>query len=233
MPTMYEIYEKHADQYDELVSVEDYQGNLRRFLLNRVEWAGAHVLEAGVGTGRVTQIFADQIESAICCDRSAHMLDFAKKKLSNHQEKLGFVVANNLDLPDFDQKFDVFIQGWSFGHQVVDCNHLDEIEMTVGRLVQNSTKNIRPGGKVIYIETLGTNQTTPQPPHEKLAVFYKLLEQQYQFERNEVQTDFRYASLDAAVEKLGFFFGDEMARNIREQNSTLIPEWTGIWVKQL
>ncbi|MFK7802936.1 MAG: class I SAM-dependent methyltransferase [Anaerolineae bacterium] len=233
MPTMYEIYEKHAGQYDEMVETEDYKGNLRLFLLEKIDWSNVNVLEAGVGTGRVTNIFVDQIASATCCDRSAHMIAFAEQKLADYKHKLNFVLANNLNLPDFGHQFDLFIQGWSFGHQIMDCSSLTEIKTTIGRLVENSLKNIRPGGKIIYIETLGTNSTVPNPPHEKLSAFYEIIEQKYQFERHEIQTDYRYKSVDEAIAKLGFFFGDEMQQQLREQNETLVPEWTGIWTKQI
>lgn len=233
MPTMYEIYEKHADRYDGMVQAEDYQGNLKKLLWDQVNWEASTVLEAGVGTGRVTRIYAEQVISAVCCDRSRHMLDFAAKKMAHHGDKFTFIVADNLDFPKFDVKFDVYIQGWSFGHSIMDCTSQEEVDSTIRLLVENAEKNIRPGGKVILIETLGTNADNPKPPKEKLAYFYEKLEQQYQFTRHAVRTDLKYESVEDAAYHLGFFFGDEMGENIKKSGSPIIPEWTGVWIKEL
>ena len=56
MPSMYEIYDAHSDRYHELVMREDYQGNLARALKRVARWRDAVVVEAGIGTGRVTRI---------------------------------------------------------------------------------------------------------------------------------------------------------------------------------
>ena len=233
MPTMYEIYEKHADRYDAMVQAEDYRGNLKKLLWEQVKWSGSSVLEAGVGTGRVTRIYAEQVSSAVCCDRSSHMLEFAAKNLADYGDRLTFKVAENREFPTFDSTFDVFIQGWSFGHSIMDCLSQEELESTITLLVNNSEKNIRPGGTVILIETLGTNADVPNAPTEKLGYFYEQLEHQHGYERYAVRTDLKYQSVEDAIFHLSFFFGDEMGEKLRKRGSAIIPEWTGVWIKQL
>jgi len=82
MPEMYEIYEKHADRYDELIRAEDHRDNLRHLLHETVNWRGLSVIEGGVVTGRVTRLYIEHPASSVCCDRSQHMLNFAQEILS-------------------------------------------------------------------------------------------------------------------------------------------------------
>ncbi len=231
MPTMYEIYEKHADRYDAMVRAEDYQGNLKSLLDSQLNWESSTVLEAGVGTGRVTQIYAHKVISAVCCDRSDHMLGFARQSLIQHQDKLEFLRADNVQFPILEQTFDIFIEGWSFGHSIMDCDSETEVEKTAELLVNNAQKNIRPGGKVVFIETLGTNVEKAQAPTDKLSQFYSLLEQTYQFAHYPIRTDLKYDSVEDAVYHMGFFFGPDMADRIKKRGTHIVPEWTGVWIK--
>jgi ubiquinone/menaquinone biosynthesis C-methylase UbiE len=96
---MQEIYRSHSDRYDKLVAAEDYQKNLPQWLLSCTDWAGRTVLEAGAGTGRVTEIYASILKYATCLDRSEHMLQGAKRRLQTYLPKISFSVAENLSLP--------------------------------------------------------------------------------------------------------------------------------------
>lgn len=111
-----DIYQHHADRYHELVSAEDRDGNLWPVLERLVDWEDALVLEAGVGTGRVTRLCIEQARRAVCCDVSAHMLEFARSALSDVEDKIEIVEASNLALPKLNEPVYVFIEGWSFGH---------------------------------------------------------------------------------------------------------------------
>jgi SAM-dependent methyltransferase len=219
---MFEIYARHAGRYHELVSAEDYQGNLAALLRTLVDWDGARVLEAGVGTGRVTSIYIDVAADVTCCDQSAHMLEFAAARFAaarvggaQSRAAVRFLTADNLDLPDLPEKVHVFVEGWSFGHSVADLSETGAVDQTVDALVRNATKNLAPGGTAILIETLGTNTTVPQAPLANLQRMYERLEGEHAFTRHEIRTDFRFPSLDTAADTMGFFFGDEMGRTIR------------------
>src|SRR5262245_18125826 len=61
MPDHREIYDRHADAYDELVSAEDCDGKLLRALQASRPLNGTQALEVGVGTGRVTRILASDV----------------------------------------------------------------------------------------------------------------------------------------------------------------------------
>ncbi len=91
MPSMYDIYRNHAAEYDRLVLAEDYLGNLSKTLHGLIDWHGRSVLEAGTGTGRVTALFVDDVESVVCADRERHMLEAARRRLTTVEAR--FVVA--------------------------------------------------------------------------------------------------------------------------------------------
>jgi SAM-dependent methyltransferase len=233
MPEMYEIYEKHADRYEELVRAEDYQDNLRDSLQGAVNWEGLSVIEGGVGTGRVTRLYIEEAALSVCCDRSRHMLDSAQEILSKFENKLRFVRADNTDLPDFGGGLDVFVEGWSFGHSVSDCSSISEVREMTRILIQNATRNLRPGGLIILLETLGTNVTSPGAPNDRLKAFYKDLETQHGFALERVRTDYRFQTNEEAARIMGFFFGAEMQESVRKRNTEIIPEWTGMWTKTM
>ena len=86
---------------------------------------------------------------------------------------------------------------------------------------------LKPGGTVIIIETLGTGDEKPNPP-EHLSAYYEWLTEAG-FERGWMRTDYRFESLEEAVELSTFFFGEEMGEKVREKNWVTLPECTGIW----
>ncbi len=229
MPSMDEIYERHAPEYHDLVVAEDYQHNLGRALNDVVDWDGKLVFEAGVGTGRVTRLYIDAVRGAVCCDRSPHMLDFAKRQLSDAGDRITFMLADNLDLPD-TAGADIFIEGWSFGHSIVTA--ASDISGTALRLIRGLKRNLRPGGVGIILETLGTNVDEPAAPIPSLDEFYRLLEVDHGFTRLTLRTDYRFPSVEEAAQVTGFFFGPEMGRAVSERGSAVVPEWTGLWYRR-
>lgn len=229
---MAEIYRKHADRYHKLVVAEDRDGNLASTLTTLCAWRGVSVLEAGTGTGRVTACYIDQVSSAICCDRSEHMLSHARDVLAAHRGKITFLVADNLDLPLLAAPVDVFIEGWSFGHAIIDAPTNDEIRARTALLVHNATKNLVAGGTAVIIETMGTNTEHPTPMRRELEIFYGLLEAEHGFSARVIRTDYAFASNREAARALGFFFGKTMAAGVRRRGTAVIPEHTGIWSRR-
>lgn len=236
---MYEIYEKHADWYDRLVGAEDYQANLPRALGEIAEWDGASVYEAGVGTGRVTRLYIERAASATLVDRSLHMLDRARENLKSFEEKLTFLQGDNFDLPGSPGGVgDICVEGWAFGHGIVDRAEAarreeGDIAAAVARatreLLESAERVVRPGGRLIILETLGTATDGPTAPLAELALFYNLLEEELGFSHRRIETDYRFASALEAQETMGFFFGEQMAARVGELDSPIIPEWTGLW----
>ena len=227
MPAMYDIYRRHRIEYDRLVNAEDREHHLPAFLRSIADWRGKTVLEGGLGTGRVTELFIDDARRVVGCDREAHMLEAARERLARFADKLELRVADNLDLPLLPEKANVFIEGWSWGHAVVDGP--GEVEAIAEALFAQTRKNLVPGGLVVLIETLGTNALSPAAPHPRLAEFYQLLQSRFGLRQTALSTDYRFATPAEAAEVLGFFFGDAMGKAVRANGSAIVPEWTGVW----
>jgi ubiquinone/menaquinone biosynthesis C-methylase UbiE len=228
---MEEIYQRHSAEYNELVSSEDYKKNLPQYLRSAFEWTNQRVIEAGTGTGRVTEMYIPLVKCAACLDRSEHMLQAARQRLEKYQTKISFSIAENTTLPALPQKCDIFIEGWSFGHSVVAAK--DSIENVCRLLLENACKNLHEHASIIIIETLGTNTVGPSPPLSRLGEFYSHLETQYGFSRATLETDYRFESVDEAARIMGFFFGAEMHDLIKSKGQAIIPEWTGIWTRKV
>lgn len=226
MPTMYEIYDRHADRYDELVRAEDADGKFRAFMAEIVP-QGAAVVEFGTGTGRVTSIYAEKAGSILCRDRSAHMLARARENLSPWSEKIRFVEADNLDEFPEGGLFDVAIEGWAFGHTVID--RADALEETVDTLVSRLLSALKPGGVAVIVETLGTNAASPGAPDPRLAAFYGRLEGKHGFGRTVIATDYLFPDAETARRVMGFFFGPTMEASVKTGR---VPEFSGAWTRR-
>jgi len=228
MPDFKTIYAQHADQYDRLVEREDYQGNILRALTQIRPLAELDVVELGAGTGRLTRMLAPLVRRIRAFDASQHMLDvaaatLARAGLANWQ----LSVADSRGLPVADADADMTIAGWTFGHMTEW--YPDTWRAEIGRAVQEMQRVLRPGGTAIILETLGTGRTTPQPPHERLAVYYAMIEQEYGFATTWIRTDYRFASQSEADSLTGFFFGAPAPTEPAEQGGAIVPECTGIW----
>lgn len=228
MPTEKEVYEAHADQYERLVRREDYQNNLLEAIETYCPLDGTHAVELGAGTGRLTRLLAPRVGSIKAFDASAHMLAIAEaflREMSLTNWETG--VADHRRLPVADQSANLVISGWSFCYLAVWGGSNWQFDLQAGL---NEIKRIlRPGGKILIIESLGTGTEKPHPPEHLGAYFDWLTEAG--FERGWTRTDYRFESLEEAVELSTFFFGEEMGRQVREKNWVTLPECTGIWWK--
>ena len=226
---MNEIYKKYSTQYDQLVNSEDYQNNLKKFLLNNIDWNNKIVYEPGIGTGRLTNIYIDRISLVYGFDIENHMLEQCKKNLYKYMHKIRLNAADNIDLPPAEDKADILIEGWSFGHTIVD--HGANVPGTTEKLIDNLNKLIKDNGVIVIIETLGTNIDQAKALNQSLEDFYSLLEKKYGFNKTIIRTDYMFNEYNEAADVLGFFFGKEMKEEILQKKINIIPEYTGIWLK--
>jgi ubiquinone/menaquinone biosynthesis C-methylase UbiE len=221
-----EIYDKHADQYEQLVSFEDCQHNLAP-ALNRIRLLdGLDVVELGAGTGRLTCLIAPQVKSVLAFDASAPMLQVAKAKLerggSHHCHA---AAADHRQLPLADASADMILAGWTIA-QMVAWN-LETWQAEVESVLAEIRRVLRPGGTVVIIETLGTGHAAPYRP-EKLAPYYSWLEERG-MASTWIRTDFQFESLAQAGSLIGFFSGIEFAQQVIQEHGATVPECTGIW----
>jgi ubiquinone/menaquinone biosynthesis C-methylase UbiE len=224
------IYQSEGDRYEALISREDYQGNILRTIDEIVKVDGLDLLDLGAGTGRLTLLLAARAGSIRSFDASAEMLRVCRERLdasglSNWQVD----VADHRRLPVPDHSADLAVSGWSVSYLAVwDQEHgtaeLDE-------WLDEMKRVLRRGGMIILFESLGTGNETPTRL-EHVESTYQWLDV-HGFENKWIRTDYQFESVDEAAELAGFFFGAEMAEQIRRSGMVILPECTGVWWRKV
>ena len=228
-PNHPEIYRSQADQYEALVSREDYQCRLLPALQEICPLEGKSVVELGAGTGRLTCLLAPKVKFIHAFDRSAHMLEVAAAKLKvKGAANWKVEVSYHRSVNAASGSSDLIVSGWSICYIVVD--HPDTWRIEMKKVMDEMTRILKPGGSIILIETMGTGFTTPTPP-DHLKTYYQYL-QENGFDQKWVRTDYRFENQEIAEDLSGFFFGEEMNQKIEKQNDVcFLPECTGLfWI---
>jgi ubiquinone/menaquinone biosynthesis C-methylase UbiE len=232
VPEQQSIYESEAEGYERLIAHEDYRGNLLKAVAGIVPLKGKTILDLGTGTGRFIRALSGSAGRIFAVDISAHMLEFARARLlKESSSNWGVLVGDNRRLPLKSHLADVVIAGWSFGHATVWYG--DRWRDEIGACLDEARRVLRPGGTAIICETLGTGSLEPHPPTAVLADYYQMLETELGFKRRQISTDYRFSSMEEAVETIGFFFGEELAERVETNRWRIVPEWTGIWWRRL
>jgi ubiquinone/menaquinone biosynthesis C-methylase UbiE len=228
MPDYHQIYRRHADQYELLVSREDRDGNLIRALNGIRPLAGLEVVELGAGTGRVTRLAAPLVRRIYAFDASVSMLRVGVERLSEGAGQGWLAVAaDHRALPLPAGVADLAVAGWALGH--FTGWYPDRWREEIGRALAEVARVLRPGGTAIIIETLGTGQASPSPPSEALAAYYAWLEERG-YHRTWVRTDFRFRSRAEAERLLRFFFEELYDETLAGREDLVgLPECTGLW----
>lgn len=222
------VYRDDADGYDALVSAEDCDGNLGPALeaaLGPLE--GLKICEVGAGTGRLTRALVGRGAHVDATDAAPAMLEVARRHLAAHETArwtLGAADARALPFPDAGH--DAAVAGWVLGH--FNSWFGDAWQTEVSRALEQMQRVVKPEGRLVIIETLGTGAERPCAPSEALARYYGWLEAEG-FIRSVVATDYRFGSVEAAAETCGHFFGEELAARVRARGWARVPEWTGVW----
>ncbi len=223
-----DIYAHKADQYQRLISREDYQQNILPALNQIHPLAGLDVVELGAGTGRLSCLLAPLVKQIHLFDEAQPMLKIAAtrlRKMGQSNWRVG--LADNRQLPVPNEVADVVIEGWSFGH--FTGWYRDRWQRESGKALAEMKRMLRSGGTAIIMETLGTGYENPTPPNPYLADFYAFLEKDHGFSHTWIRTDYQFDSLAEAETLTGFFFGDALAQQVLEHNWVILPECTGIW----
>jgi len=227
MPDHPEIYRSQAAQYDALVSREDYQGHILPALQRIVALEGLEVAEFGAGSGRLTRLLAPWVHFIHAFDISPHMLEEARITLTRSGRRNWETrVSDHRHVPLEDKVADLAISGWSMCYLVVDNPNAWQPELA--KALDEMRRVLRPGGRLILLETQGTGVEQPDPPPH-LAGYFAYLED-HDFQKTWIRTDYRFESRQEAESLARFFFGDAMVEKIRENaNGIVLPECTGIW----
>lgn len=223
-PDFHRIYRDHAAAYDELVSAEDCDGRLGPALGAIAPLAGAAVLEAGAGTGRVTRLLLAAGARVVATEPEPAMLAVARRRCGPGAV---FAVADALALPVRPGWADLAVAGWALGH--LRAWHAERWRDSIGRALTDMERALRPGGALVVIETLGTGEDEPRPPSPELAEYHAWLEAERGMTRSVVRTDYRFADVESAARATGFFFGSDFAERVQREGWSRVPECTGLW----
>lgn len=226
MPAESDVYDTKADNYDLLVSREDYQANILPAISQAQALGGFRIVELGAGTGRLTRLVAPNAQFVHAFDLSHHMLTRAESFWSTGlPENITLAVADSACIPLADQCADMILAGWSFCYLAVwgENNWKQRLDAGMAEI----RRLIRPGGSAVILETAGTGFETPHPPAHLDAYFEYLHTQGFDY--SWIRTDYQFADLKEAERLAEFFFGKELALKIREKNWVILPECTGIW----
>jgi ubiquinone/menaquinone biosynthesis C-methylase UbiE len=223
MPDLQYVYHHQAGLYQQMVDCEDYQGNLLPAIQAISPLEGKLILETGAGTGRLTTLLAPRARSIYAFDRSVHMLQMAKVRIDKYSFSQVFLgVAEHLHLPVAHARVDLLISGWSVCYVFLEGG--SEWRRRLAQTLADFRRSLRPEGKLLLIETLGTGFEEPQRL-PLLQPYFNYLEQ-YGFQMKWVRTDYRFDSLQQAHERIPFFFGEEM---LEKMQGDILPECTGLW----
>jgi len=225
-----QIYQSDADRYEALISREDYLGNILRAIDEIINENGLDVLDLGAGTGRLTLMLVSRAKSIRAFDVSGEMLRVCRERLlasgfSNWQVN----VADHRQLPITNYSSDLVVSGWSVSYLAVWNQELNTSELDVWLSEMNRV--LRKGGTIILFESLGTGNESPIRL-EHVESTYQWLDANG-FQNKWIRTDYRFESVEEAVDLAGFFFGEEMANRVREKRLVILPECTGVWWKKM
>jgi len=225
-----------AERYDALIMKEDHAKNIDYFLGNVIADAGGavqlDVLDLGAGTGRLSCMAAPHARSITALDASEGMLEQAEMKLAGTGlQRVRVQIADLRErLPLEDQSVDLVMAGWSICYLASESNPQHELHLK--QLMQEIRRVLRPHGKVIILETLGTGNVQPEAP-SFLANYMRVLEEEYHLTKTIINTSFMFDSVQQAAALCRDFFGDVVGDQIEQENSTVVPSWTGIWCGEL
>jgi ubiquinone/menaquinone biosynthesis C-methylase UbiE len=226
MLTEKEVYTLHASQYDRLIQREDFQKNIVCSIQKITPLHNLDVFDLGAGTGRLTRLLAPITRSILAMDLFPQMLHVAKNSLQKVNFKNWLIAAaDNMQLPVRSASADLVISGWSFCYLAVWGG--DDWKRSLQNGLKEIKRVLREGGIVIILETMGTGFETPNPPPHLANYFAFLKEMGFSF--TWIRTDYKFESLAEAEELSTFFFGEELAAKVRENQWVILPECTGVW----
>jgi ubiquinone/menaquinone biosynthesis C-methylase UbiE len=220
------VYLSEADRYDRLVACEDFEGNIIKSIKKITTLFQKDIVEFGAGTGRLTTLLAPIVNSIQAFDSSPAMLKVAEKKLRIFPNKNWHLQqADNRSIPVPDHCADIVISGWSICYFASWSG--SEWIQDIKKSLSEMKRILRPEGKIILLETMGTGYERPTPPPH-LQEYYQLLTS-YGYKSDWFRTDYKFDNLPEAVDLVKFFFGEELAGEVEKNGSLVLPECTGIW----
>ena len=229
MPDLKDIFDNKADDYDLLVSFEDYNNNLQNTIMKKIGNAKNMVMiDFGTGTGRVARLFSPYFKHIYAFDASESMIRKAKEISEEKNIKnITYDIGDHRQIPIDSNIADIIIEGWSFCCiRAWNQNWKTEID----KAFKEVERTIKKDGKFFLIETLGTMTDGVNPP-KALGELYEYYENIEKFNKEIIRTDYKFESVNEASKLCTFFFGNEVGEIIENRKMKIVPEYTGIWEK--
>ncbi len=143
--------------------VSDPQAQWARVVIDRIEGAPARILDAGCGSGRVTELLVERFPVVIAVDASQTMVEQARARLGDRAQVLQRDLTEPLGIEPVDVVFSNAVFHWIDDHP---------------KLFANLAYVLRPGGQLVAqwggfgnIENLleVTRRFGPQPYEKNFA----------------------------------------------------------------
>jgi ubiquinone/menaquinone biosynthesis C-methylase UbiE len=224
------IYNFCTADYHRMIAAEDVDGNLLSTLKNVAPFHGKRVLDLGTGTGRIPLLLGKQAAHVVGLDLSYAMLRQNQAEREQAGGSWSLIRGDMRRLPVATGWAEICCAGWSIGH--FRGWFSKDWHNQVSSVLNEMQRVTRIGGCLLIIETLGTGCLKPSPP-PLLSEYYLWLEQERGFSRLAISTDYQFSTVEEAVRYTEFFFGPELAKNILQEGWSRLPEWTGVWWKQV
>lgn len=228
MPDHAHIYKEEADRYHQLIAK---QADLGACIEEIRPFSGLDIVDLGAGTGRLTASLAGKAKSIIALDAAEAMLSITADRLSQAgHTNWTTKAADHRKLPLEDQSADLIVSGWSICY--LTSTELPNWKQSLAEVIGEMKRVLRSDGTVIIFETLGTGFEVPTPPGF-LTAYYASLVQDYGFSHKWIRMDYTFDSVEQAEQLTRFFFGDELANQVAQQQLVQLPECAGVWWLQL
>jgi ubiquinone/menaquinone biosynthesis C-methylase UbiE len=230
MPDYVDIYSNQSEKYDLFISFEDYKNELLKTIVKIFPLTENMVIaDIGSGTGRITYLLEPFVKKIYGIEPNDSMRRIAISKCIRKKiDGIEFLPGGYEQIPLSNSSVDLVIEGWSFMYyyKLTLPNWKDKIKYALMEMKRIQ----KPGGKIILIETLGTMETEPHV-FEFAAPFYKYLEEEQNFKRINIRTDYKFNNIKDAEELITFFFGEDMGKMVEQRKDIIVPECTGLWYK--
>ena len=226
-----DIYRHRAKAYHALIAAEDVEGNLLNALKHVTALNNSNILDLGSGTGRIHLLIRNRENKIMSLDLHREMLREQAVQREAIAGKWLISQADLRQLPIADNWADLVMAGWAIGH--FPSWHAAHWQEEVDGALAEMQRAAKPHATIVILETMGTGTESAGPPSPSMADYYSRLEEEHDFQRQTISTDYEFANLAEAVELIGFFFGEKLAAKVRANNWRIVPEWTGIWHKKV